>query len=153
MTNYWQLASERSPFVEALDDGLRERSAELGPTVRKVLLYAERLTADLNDEYYALATQARNQIIDEINATFEDVDLLTSTGVPIFPPRWDEAFTDIFTAMSNTVPVSLTGNPAISLLSGDREGVPTSVQFAGPYFEEELLFSVASMWETEYNRR
>jgi len=149
--NYWLSSPERTPFVAALDKGLRERSDELGPTVRSSLLYAERLNADLNNEYYALALKAKNQITSEVEELFEDVDLLASSGVPMLPPRWNEEFTDIFTAMSNTVPFSLTGHPAITLPSGNIDGLPTSIQLVGPRFGEERLFNVASIIGNRYN--
>lgn len=149
--NYWLDAGNRPSFVAALDAGLRERGAELGPTVRSTLLYADYLNTALGDEYYALATRARHALTEEVTALFDDVDVLASTGVPALPPEWGKGHElDVLTAMSNTSPFNLTGHPAASLPCGTVEELPVSLQLVAPKFEEERLFHVASAWEAIY---
>lgn len=147
--NYWQDMEARPSFVAALDEGLRERGEELGPTVRSTLLYADYLTSALGDEYYALATRARHALTEEVIELFDEVDVLASTGVPALPPKWGEGDElDVLSAMSNTAPFNLTGHPAACLPCGTVDGLPASLQFVAPRFDEETLFRVASAWET-----
>jgi len=147
--NYWLDMATRPSFVAALDEGLRTRAEELGPTVRSTLVYAEYLTSQLGDEYYALASRARRQLTAEVNELFEEVDVFASTGVPALAPKWGEGDElDVLTAMSNTAPFNLTGHPAACLPSGRVDGLPTSLQLVAPLFDEETLFRVASTWET-----
>lgn len=147
--NYWLDMAARPSFVAALDEGLRTNGEELGPTVKSTLLYADYLTSELGDEYYALATRARRKLTTEIAELFEEVDVLASTGVPELPPKWGEGEEmDVLAAMSNTAPFNLTGHPAASLPCGTVDGLPASLQLVAPRFDEETLFHVASAWET-----
>lgn len=147
--NYWLDMAARPSFVAALEEGLRANADELGPTVRSTLLYADYLTGELGDEYYALATRARRTLTAEVVELFETVDVLASTGVPELPPKWGEGDEmDVLAAMSNTAPFNLTGHPAASLPCGTVDGLPASLQLVAPHFDEEMLFQVASAWET-----
>jgi len=118
----------RPSFVAALNEELRKNADELGPTVQSTLLYADYLTKELGDEYYALATRARRTLTGEVDELFEEVDILASTGVPELPPKWGEGEEmDVLKATSNTAPFNPTGHPAASLPCGTVEDLPASL--------------------------
>jgi len=150
--NYWLDMAAQPSFVAALDEALRNRADEIGPTVRSTLLYAEYLTSTLGDEYYALANRARRQLTVEVDELFEEVDVFVSTGVPALPPKWGEGDElDVLSAMSNTGLFNLTGHPAMCMPCGEVDGLPASLQLVAPKFDEETLFDVASTWETVWD--
>ncbi|HET6210252.1 MAG TPA: amidase family protein, partial [Jatrophihabitans sp.] len=53
-----------------------------------------------------------------------------------------------------TIPFSITGNPALSLPTGFAgDGLPIGLQLVGKPFEESMLFRVAAVLETELGQR
>lgn len=145
--NYWLDSQARPSLVAALNKSLQVRGDELGDTVRSSLLYGEYLNDSLGDQYYALGTRVRRAVTEDVASLFEDVQVLASTGVPMLPPKWGEEITDLFSAMSNTCPFNLTGHPAMVLPSGTVDGLPSSLQFVAPHFDEETLFRVGAKYE------
>jgi aspartyl-tRNA(Asn)/glutamyl-tRNA(Gln) amidotransferase subunit A len=49
-----------------------------------------------------------------------------------------------------TIPANLTGNPAISIPSGQLQGLPIGLQVIGRHHEEQLLLDLARMAEREF---
>lgn len=120
-----------------------------GPEVkRRILLGTYVLSAGYYDAYYAKAEAVRTLMRNELNERFAEVDLIVTPTTPTPAFRLGEVADplsmyrqDIF-----TVPVNLTGVPAISLplLSVERDGttLPVGVQYIAPHAGEERLFDI-----------
>ncbi|OGG42090.1 glutaminyl-tRNA synthase (glutamine-hydrolyzing) subunit A [Candidatus Kaiserbacteria bacterium RIFCSPHIGHO2_01_FULL_46_22] len=115
---------------------------------RRILLGTYVLSSGYFDAYYGKAEALRSKMRDELNAVFTQVDLVVTPTAPTPAFKLGEKSDplamyreDIF-----TVPVNLTGVPAISLPMGevDREGIslPTGVQYIAPHGGEARLFDI-----------
>lgn len=134
------------------DTYFNSRGQGFGPEVqRRMLLGAYVLSAGYYDAYYGKATRLRNLITTEFKKAFDSVDIIAMPTAP------SEAFKiggfsdpvsmyaqDIF-----TVPVNLTGVPAMSVPSGvGANGLPLGLQLYAPWWTEQLLFDVSTRFET-----
>lgn len=151
----------RSPNSSNLEDlYCNTRSEGFGKEVqRRILIGNYVLSSGHADEYYGVATKARQLIRAEFLKAFEEVDLLLS---PISPTS---AFTfgeyadnklqmdlqDYFTAA-----VNLAKLPAITLPCGfDKLNMPIGFQLIGPDLSEQDLLKAAYAYEsvTDWNTR
>jgi aspartyl-tRNA(Asn)/glutamyl-tRNA(Gln) amidotransferase subunit A len=132
---------------------LRERPQDYSlPCRRKVMPGAFLSAGD-----YINAQQWRRRMIDAVDATLGEVDvLLTASGMD--PPfRIDDGAGLAGTyPRQGRSPFNLTGHPAIAMQSGlsKRTGLPLSVQFVGRAFDEVTLLRVAAAYErvTQWSR-
>ena len=147
LVNYWLTDPTPYELNEALHAALKAHPEEVGDIILSNRLYAEHLGDRYGDRYYARAQRARKLLTDGVDDALADVDVLASTTVPMLAPSWDETIEDIFGAVSNTAPFNLTGHPAISVPSGERDGLPVGIQFVGRHFDEEAVFRAAARWE------
>lgn len=130
----------------------KSRSEGFGAEVkRRILLGTFVLSSGYYDAYYSQAQKVRRILYDATASIFKEYDVIASPTTPgvAFPfgQNADDPVAmyleDIFTVHANLV-----GTPAISMPSGTNSaGLPTSIQFMAPWFEEGRLFSIAS--ETE----
>lgn len=129
----------------------RSRTEGFGAEVkRRIMLGTYVLSAGYYDAYYSKAQKVRRLLVDEINAIFEQHDLLLTpttphTAFPIGNKVNDPIkmyLEDIFTSQFN-----LTGHPAVSLPLGKHSnGLPFGVQLVAQTFnEEELLHFSANL--------
>jgi len=117
---------------------------------RRIMLGTYVLSSGYHDEYYYKARQLRAKITQEVRDVFEHIDILatpTAPGVAFkFGAKKDPIslyLEDVF-----TVPYNLTGNPAISIPSGNNsENMPFGMHFTAPMFCEEKLFEVGKDFE------
>ncbi|MCB9809943.1 Asp-tRNA(Asn)/Glu-tRNA(Gln) amidotransferase subunit GatA [Candidatus Peribacteria bacterium] len=124
------------------------REQGLGDEVkRRILIGTYSLSSGYYDAYYRKAQQVRTLIRDEMQAAFQQVDLLLSpvSPTPAFPIGQNTSdplkmyLEDIFVA-----PVNLAGNCGISVPTGHTaEGLPVGVQLMGPSFGEDTLLRAA----------
>jgi len=134
-------------------------------TRRRIMLGTYILSHGYYDAYYLHAQKVRTRIIEDFrhvfaNDTGVDVILTPTTPNPAFKfgEKTDDPLTmyleDIF-----TVPVNIAGLPAISIPatsearpSGrpaeNNASLPIGAQFIAPWFEEETLFKVGTLFET-----
>jgi aspartyl-tRNA(Asn)/glutamyl-tRNA(Gln) amidotransferase subunit A len=128
---------------------MRSRGEGFGAEVkRRILLGTYVLSAGYYDAYYLKAQQVRTLINRDFHTAFLECDLIMTptSPTPAFElgKKTDDPvsmyMSDIF-----TVPVNLTGLPAISVPSGTGGGrLPLGVQLIGPPMGEEILLRGAS---------
>ncbi len=123
------------------------RAAGFGREVkRRILLGTYVLSAGYYDAYYGKAEQVRVMMREELANTFTDVDIIVTPTAPTPAFRLGEKADPLAMYLGDvfTVPVSLTGVPAISIpVSGvERDGImlPVGVQYIAPLGGDKRLF-------------
>jgi len=132
---------------DLLDVYKNTRAQGFGAEVkRRILLGTHVLSAGYYDAYYGKAEIVRRKMRAELDQTFKTVDIILTPTAPTPAFKLGEQSDplamyrqDIF-----TVPVNLTGVPAISFPLGtvDRDGkaLPIGVQYIAPHAGDERLF-------------
>jgi aspartyl-tRNA(Asn)/glutamyl-tRNA(Gln) amidotransferase subunit A len=139
-----------------LQDYTKTRAAGFGAEVkRRILLGTYVLSTGYYDAYYGKAEQVRELMREELRSAFEKVDvIMTPTSpVPAFKLGEKSDPLSMYLADIFTVPVNLTGVPAISIPGGtvERDGValPVGVQYIGPHAGDARLFDLGKKFEGE----
>ncbi|OGG85855.1 glutaminyl-tRNA synthase (glutamine-hydrolyzing) subunit A [Candidatus Kaiserbacteria bacterium RIFOXYB1_FULL_46_14] len=139
----------RKEGKDLLETYLNSRADGFGAEAkRRILLGTYVLSSGYFDAYYGKAEALRGKMRDELNAAFAQVDLVVTPTAPTPAFKLGEKSDplsmyrqDIF-----TVPVNLTGVPALSIPMGEveRDGVslPTGVQYIAPHGGEARLFDI-----------
>lgn len=135
---------------ESLLDVYEQSRAEgFGAEVkRRILLGTHVLSSGYYDAYYGKAELVRCKMRQELNDVFASVDIiLTPTApTPAFKIGEQEDPLAMYRQDIFTVPVNLTGVPALTFPMGevDREGVtlPVGVQYIAPHGGDERLFAI-----------
>jgi len=132
---------------------LKRRPQDFGAKLRNRVLPGGLIRA----EDYVQAQRRRLALCAELSAAFQRFDLLiTATWLTTADPA-DPALDDKLTQVPQTTsPFSVAGTPAIAVPCGvSREGLPLSLQIAGPPFAEPLVLRAAHAFEqaTEWHRR
>ena len=115
---------------------------------RRILLGTHVLSSGYYDAYYGKAELARQKMREELTTVFKNVDMiLTPTApTPAFTFGAQEDPVSMYKQDIFTVPVNLTGVPAISFPMGtvERDGValPVGVQYIAPHGADTLLFAI-----------
>ncbi len=125
------------------------RAAGFGEEVkRRILLGTYVLSSGYYDAYYRQAEFVRHKMREELNTVFAKVDFIATPTTPSPAFKLGEK-TDPLTLYRGdifTVPVNLTGVPALSFPMGEveREEVklPVGVQYIAPHGADSLLFSI-----------
>lgn len=140
----------------AAEDTIQEvyeqtRARGFGPEVqRRILAGAFVLSSGYVDAYYRKARAIRAKLREDLANAFTKVDViaLPTSPIPAFHLGEKNDPVAMYAADIFTVPVNLTGVPAISVPHGKviREGVPLPVgfQLIAPHTKETILFKVAS---------
>ncbi len=124
---------------------LREKPEAYGALARRALLAGAFLSSD----DYIRAQKLRTQLIHAVETCFSEVDILLSASSMEPPSRLDDPIETrrTYTRQART-PFSVTGNPALTIMSGlSASGLPLSVQLAARNFAEPLLLKVAAAYE------
>ena len=98
---------------------------------------------------YLQAQRLRRRLTVEMQATFEDWDVLLSPGMllPAPPLAVKQIWPSLNLPMID-MPYSLTGNPSLVICGGFfPDGTPIGVQLAGRYFDEATILKVAHAYE------
>lgn len=132
------------------------RAAGFGAEVkRRILLGTYVLSSGYYDAYYGKAELVRTKMRVELQQIFTTVDIILTPTAPTPAFKIGEKTDplsmyrqDIF-----TVPVNLTGVPALSIPGGtvERDGVslPVGVQYIGPHGSDTTLFAIGkTMYDT-----
>jgi len=138
-----------------IDDYKKSRAAGFGGEVRRrIMLGTYVLSAGYYDAYYGKATHVRDLIRKDFVNAFEEVDAIVTPTSPVPAFKIGEKSGDplsMYLADIFTVPVNLTGVPAISVPSGfaERGGkkLPLGFQIIAPHFREDILFTLGRVVE------
>lgn len=139
----------RKEGKDLLETYLHSRAEGFGPEAkRRILLGTYVLSAGYYDAYYGKAEAVRSKMREELNRVFEQVDLvlLPTAPTPAFKLGENSDPLSMYRQDIFTVPVNLTGVPAMSLplAKVEREGVklPVGIQYIAPHSGEVRLFDI-----------
>lgn len=134
---------------DLLGDYLNSRSAGLGAEVkRRILMGTYVLSAGYYDAFYGKSEAFRDMARAELAEVYQTVDaiLLPTAPTPAFKIGELSDPVAVYAQDIFTVPVNLTGIPAISLPVGtvEREGTPLPVgmQYVAPHGGDARLFDI-----------
>jgi aspartyl-tRNA(Asn)/glutamyl-tRNA(Gln) amidotransferase subunit A len=110
------------------------------------------LSSGYYEAYYGTAQRVRTLIRRDFDAVFaaKGFDLLLTPTSPTVAFRIGELVDDplaMYACDLFTLPVNLSGLPAISLPCGLSEGLPVGLHLAGPAFSENRLLAAAHALE------
>ena len=126
------------------------RTEGFGPEVkRRIMLGTFVLSTGYYDAYYSKGQKVRRLIKDATSDILSKADFLISPTTPHPAFKIGEKANDpiaLYLEDIFTVQANLAGNPAISVPMGTTdEGLPLGFQFVGKSFDEETLFTAASL--------
>jgi len=130
-----------------LEDYRKTRAAGFGAEVkRRIILGTYVLSAGYYDAFYGKAEDARRMMRDELSEVFKTVDLIMTPTAPTPAYKIGEKADPLSMYLGDifTVPVNLTGVPAISIPMGmverDHIQLPVGVQYIAPLAGDSRLF-------------
>ena len=136
---------------DLLDVYLKTRSKALGMEVKKrIMLGTYVLSAGYYDAYYKKAQQVRTKITNEFKDVFKKVDIIVTPTTPTTAFGIGEKLNDPLSMYLEdifTVPMNLSGVPAMSVPCGKVDNMPVGLQFIAPWFFEETLFKAGEDYE------
>lgn len=126
-------------------DAVLERPEDFGEDIRSFL----QMGAFPSTQAYAAAVEARQRIIAGFQKAFEEVDVLITPTVPVFPNNIGEVKADLNGEKVDllphfirlTGPANITGLPALSVPCGLFNGLPAGVQIIGSNFAESTVLN------------
>jgi aspartyl-tRNA(Asn)/glutamyl-tRNA(Gln) amidotransferase subunit A len=133
---------------DGIEDYFLGRQAGLGREVRRrIILGTYVLSSGYYDAYYNKANIVRDLIREDYKKAFEKVDIIATPTTPGPAFKIGEKVDDplaMYLEDIFTVPINLTGVPAISLPAGfkevDGKKLPVGIQFIAKHGGEETLF-------------
>jgi aspartyl-tRNA(Asn)/glutamyl-tRNA(Gln) amidotransferase subunit A len=98
---------------------------------------------------YLAAQRRRRELAVAIDAVVAGVDaVLLPCTLHTAPPALDPEKVKAFMSDTMTTAFNISGHPALSIRTGfDDEGLPTSAQIVGRYFDEATVLKVAHTYE------
>ena len=130
---------------------LQTREAGFGVEVKRRILLGNYVLSSEHRDVYDQANFVRSLIRSELEAAFDEADLLLSPTTSTLPFLLNDVVNDplaLYMADYFTVPNCVAGYPALSLPGGmSKNNLPIGIQFVGNRLSEELLLSVAYAFE------
>jgi len=130
----------------------RTRSEGFGAEVkRRIMLGTYALSAGYYDAYYGQAQKVRTLIRQDFDRAFQQVDVIAAPVAPTTAFRIGEHRDDplaMYLEDVFTLPTNLAGVPGLAFPVGfDQQGLPVGMQLMAAHFQEDLLFSVAYLYQ------
>jgi aspartyl-tRNA(Asn)/glutamyl-tRNA(Gln) amidotransferase subunit A len=132
----------------------KARHEGFGPEVKlRVLLGTYVLRSGFQEQYYIRAQKIRTAIRNDLDRAFKKVRTIL---MPVYPTvafkHGDAGLTPFQQKLADkfTVTANLAGVPALSFPASTDSGLPVGLQFLGPAFSEELLFSAAKRYARRF---
>ncbi|HJJ42504.1 MAG TPA: Asp-tRNA(Asn)/Glu-tRNA(Gln) amidotransferase subunit GatA [Methanocorpusculum sp.] len=127
------------------------REAGFGNEVRRrILLGTFALSAGYYGKYYVKAQHAKQTIAKDFAKALSECDLLAGPTMPNIAPKIGELTSDpiqMYLTDILTVPVNISGIPAISIPCGTVRNMPVGLQIMGRMFDEESILNAALAFE------
>jgi aspartyl-tRNA(Asn)/glutamyl-tRNA(Gln) amidotransferase subunit A len=145
----------RVPGQGGIDDLYEStRAAGFGAEVRRrIMIGTYVLSAGYYDAYYLKAQKVRALIARDFEEAYKSVDAILTPTAPSAAFALGETSDDPITMYLNdvfTVSVNLAGLPGLSLPAGlSSDGLPLGLQVIGRPFDEETVFRVAGVLESQ----
>ena len=118
---------------------------------RRILMGTFGLSAGYYDAYYSKAQKVRQLIREDFIKAFAEADVIFSPVSPTVPFRIGEKAEDplqMYLSDIFTIPVNLTGLPAISIPAKNRENkLPVGFQLIGKHWHDSDLFRLGKFYE------
>ena len=132
------------------------RSEGFGDEVkRRILIGTYVLSSGYYDAYYLKAQKIRQLIKSDFDKSFSDVDAILTPSTPNAAFKIGEKLNDPVSMYLNdifTVPVNLSGLPAISVPAGhDNNNLPLGLQLIGKPFDEQSILNLSLAIEKRAN--
>ena len=142
----------RSEDYETLDElFINSRTEGFGEEVkRRIMLGTYFLSSGCQEERYKRALKIRTLIKNDFDQAFSKYDVILSPTTPMLPFKFGEKAEDplsMYMADLYTVPVNLAGLCAISVPSGNINGLPSGIQLIGDRFKEANIIRAALGFE------
>lgn len=129
----------------------KTRSEAFGAEVkRRIMLGTYALSSGYYDAYYLKALKVRTLVKQDFDKAFEQVDVLITPTAPTTAFKLGEKANDplaMYLQDVCTIPVNLSGVPAISIPCGFAGGMPIGMQIIGKPLGEETLLRAAYTFE------
>lgn len=131
----------------------RNRRDGFGAEVkRRIILGTYALSAGYYDRYYLKALQIRTLLQRDFERIFANFDVVAGPTMPVPPFLLGEKLADplsLYMCDALTIPVNLTGHPALSVPCGFSNGLPVGLQLMAPALREDVLLRVAYAFERQ----
>ena len=135
----------------------RSRGEGFGREVkRRIMIGTYVLSAGYYDAYYLKAQQIRRLIRNDFQDALSDADVIIGPTTPAPAFKFNELINDpvaMYLTDIYTVSINLAGLPAISIPTGQINGLPVGMQIIGNYFSESQLLNIAHKFQqvTDYH--
>ncbi len=132
------------------------RSEGFGDEVkRRILIGTYVLSSGYYDAYYLKAQKVRQLIKNDFDKSFSSVDAILTPSTPSSAFKIGDNSDDPVSMYLNdifTVPVNLSGLPAISVPAGhDKNNLPLGLQLIGKPFDEQTILNLSLAIENRAN--
>ena len=132
------------------------RSEGFGDEVkRRILIGTYVLSSGYYDAYYLKAQKVRQLIKNDFEQSFNNVDAILTPSTPSAAFKIGDKSDDPVSMYLNdifTVPVNLSGLPAISVPTGyDKKNLPLGLQLIGKPFDEQTILNLSLAIEKRAN--
>ncbi|BBY16793.1 Asp-tRNA(Asn)/Glu-tRNA(Gln) amidotransferase subunit GatA [Mycolicibacterium litorale] len=129
------------------------RAAGFGPEVkRRIMIGTYALSAGYYDAYYNQAQKVRTLIAGDLDAAYENVDVLVSPATPTTAFPLGEKVDDplaMYLFDLCTLPLNLAGHCGMSVPSGlsPDDNLPVGLQIMAPALADDRLYRVGAAYE------